>query len=114
MKKFLTSLMLVFLFSGVAFAGAGHDHGHGPATKAKPEAVAKMAGKKLQELIEKGKIDKSWKGKKAVKVEQKTFSKGPEWVVIFRNANHKVLAKRTLFMFYTMDGKYIASNFTGN
>lgn len=114
MRRCIAILSLYLLGVVSAYAGAGHSHGHEQMTRTKPEIVAKMANKKLMQLIKKGKLDKSWKGKTAIKVEQKSFAKGPEWVVVFRNQEHKMLAKRTLFMFYTLDGKYIAANFTGN
>lgn len=92
----------------VAVAGTGHSHA--PVAK---EAVTEMAKKKRDQLVKSGKIDKSWSGATVAAVEQKTFKKAPEWVVSFRNDAVSDEAKRTLYMFYALDGHYLASNFTG-
>lgn len=90
------------------FAGPGHSHG--PVAK---EAVSKMALKKRDQLIKKGKLDKSWGDAAVNTVEQKTFKKKPEWVITFRNDTVADEAKRTLYMFYALDGHYLATNFSG-
>lgn len=46
-------------------------------------------------------------------IEQKTFAKGLKWVTIFRNDAIADQARRTLYLFYALDGHYLASNFTG-
>lgn len=91
-----------------AFAGTGHSHG--PVAK---EAVSEMAVKKRDQLIKNGKLDKSWSDVAVATVEQKTFKKKPEWVITFRNDKVADEAKRTLYMFYALDGHYLASNFSG-
>lgn len=96
------------MISTTAFAGAGHSHA--PVTK---EAAAGMAVKKLDQLVKTGKLDKSWSGVAVSSIEQKTFAKGREWVITFRNDAVADQAKRTLYMFYAQDGHYLASNFTG-
>jgi len=101
----------ILLFSTPVFAGAGHDHAHDPISK---EDAGKMAAKNLEALVKKGKIDKSWSGKPVNSIEKKTFSKGPEWVVTFKNDVLADKSKRMLYMFYSLDGHYLATNFTGN
>lgn len=96
------------MISTAALAGPGHSHA--PVTK---EAAAEMAAKKRDQLVNAGKLDKSWSGVKISGVEQKAFAKGPEWVITFRNDTIPDQTKRTLYMFYALDGHYLASNFTG-
>ena len=67
----------------------------------------------LKGLVNKGVIDKSWKGTKPVKAEKKAFAKGPEWVVSFKNDKVKDKTKQTLYIFYSLDGHYIAANYSG-
>ncbi|MDH5301866.1 MAG: DUF6488 family protein [Gammaproteobacteria bacterium] len=118
MKYLFAALLSLFIASGTAIAGGNHshdgghshDHAHGPIDGDK--AIAK-AEKKLLNLIEKNKIDASWRDIKASKVEQKTFTKGPEWVVSFVNPRATEADKQTLYIFYSLDGHYIAANFTG-
>jgi hypothetical protein len=109
-------LVLMFLFGQAALAGPGgghsHDHGHhhGPISS---EQAVKKATKHVQKLVKKGKIDSSWSGVSSKSVEEKSFGHGPEWVVTFENKSAKDPEKQTLYVFYTINGKYLASNFTG-
>ena len=104
----VTAIFGLTMISATAFAGAGHSHA--PVTK---EAVAGMAAEKRDQLVQSGKLDKVWSGVAVSSTEQKTFAKGPEWVVTFRNNAVADPAKRTLYMFYSLDGHYLASNFLG-
>lgn len=94
--------------TATVFAGAGHSH-----TPVAKEAVAGMAAEKRDQLVKSGQLDKSWSGVKVSNIEQKTFTKGPEWVIAFRNDAAADPAKRTLYMYYALDGHHLASNFTG-
>jgi len=119
MKNIITALFLSSLMFGApVIAGSGHDHdedgGHSQPHKSinGDEAITK-ASKKVAQLIEKGKLEASWADIKAASVEQKEYAKGPEWLVIFKNDNASDMKKRTLYMFFSMDGHYVAANFTG-
>lgn len=101
-------ILSLILFGGAVLAGAGQ---HDPLTKA---GAIKKASTKLAGLIKKGKLDQSWSEIKVKNVEKKTFSKGPEWVVSFYNGKVTDKSRQTLYMFYDMDGHYLAANFTGN
>lgn len=96
------------MVSTAAFAGPGHSHA--PVTK---EAVAGMAAQKRDQLVSTEKLDKSWSGVAVRSIEQKTFAKGPEWVISFRNDAVADQARRTLYMFYALDGHFMAANFSG-
>jgi hypothetical protein len=100
------------LFSAVAFAGAGHDHGHShdPVTQSKAEAIA---AKSVSRLVEKGKIDTSWKAVTVAKSEKKKFGGETEWVVSFKNDKVSDPSKQTLYIFLTLGGEYLAANYTG-
>lgn len=89
---------------------SNHGHSHGPINSngAKAKAVSMLTG-----LVKKGVIDKSWDGIKPVKAEKQTFAKGPEWVVSFKNDQVADKEKQTLYFFYSLDGQYIAANYTG-
>ena len=114
----LSVIMLVVCMSFLAspvMAGGGHAHGeghdHGPISS--DQAGAK-AIKKMAQLVSKGKIDASWQGLDPSSIEKKTFSKGPEWVVTFKNDKISDVSKQTLYLFYSLDGHYLAANYTGN
>jgi hypothetical protein len=116
MRNISTALLVSSLiFTTPAIAGSGHDHGkgghsHGPISS---EGVIKKASKHVKSLADNGKIDKSWAGIKAEGATQKTYSNETEWVVTFKNNNVSEPEKQTLYVFFTLDGSYIASNFTG-
>lgn len=113
MKNLATTLLLSFvLFASPVMAGSGHDHGHshGPISS---EEVTGKATKKVQKLAEAGKIDSSWSKTKAAGAEQKEYSQGPEWVITFKNDKLSDSSKQTLYLFFSLDGHYIAANYTG-
>jgi len=108
----------VFILGSTSlFAGAGHEHkhdgshAHGSISSEKAET---KATKRVKRLADAGKIDKSWAQVKASSVAQKTYAKGPEWVVTFKNTNVSDVNKQSLYLFYSLDGHYIAANYTGN
>jgi len=118
MKILTTTLLLSSLLLGApVMAGSGHSHdsdgGHslGPVSS---EEATNRASKKVKQLADAGKIDATWSGIKAASVEQKTYSKGPEWVITFKNDKVSDTAKQTLYLFFSPDGHYIAANYTGS
>lgn len=109
---------MVFLFTLAVFAmpvtaGAGHDHGHSHALVSSGQVVD-LAAKKLQLMVDAGKIDATWVGAKSNRIEQVSYSQGPEWVVTFVNDKLADTSKQTLYLFYSLSGQYIAANYTGN
>lgn len=105
------TLVLSFI-SLAAVAGANHDHGHShdPVSQIQVEgaAIKSVAG-----LVDKGKIDKSWKSISVMKSEKKDFGGHMEWVVTFNNEKVSDPAKQVLYVFLTMGGEYLAANYTG-
>jgi len=121
MKNTITVLFLSSLLFGTpVIAGSGHEHdkdgGHSNSHEHKSissDEAAFRASMKVSQLVQKGKIEASWEGLGAATVEQKTYQHGPEWVIIFKNDKASDMKKRTLYLFFSMDGHYIAANFTG-
>ena len=108
MRSFILSAMVTMFLMGSAQAGSGHSHE--PVTE---EVASRMAIKKIDQLVEKGTIHNSWSGIKPTMAEKKPFAKGPEWVVTFSNAAVPDPSKRKLYVFFSMDGHYLATNYTG-
>jgi len=117
--KNLTIISLLITAIGFVtpvYAGTGHSHdkdgghSHGPISAATAKA---RATKTMLNLAKRGIIDKSWTSITATKAEKKTYSKGPEWVVSFVNEKIKDKAKQNLYIFYSLNGQYIAANYTG-
>lgn len=119
MKKLLLVLFISLgLTSGQALAGAGHSHApdgsHKPHAPADEATIIKRATKVMNNLANKGSIDANWSGTAHSTIEKKVYAKGPEWVIIFKNDKVKDKGKQTLYIFYSLDGHYIAANYTGN
>ena len=115
MKYLIATLFLSSLFFSVpmiATAGAGHDHGHAHATISGTEAQLK-ATQKVKKLAEVGRIESSWANISSSDITKKDFGRGPEWVIIFTNDKISDVSKRTLYLFYKLDGHYLATNFSG-
>lgn len=108
--------LMLALSSVGAFAGGGHDHGsggHAHVAITSDQAITK-ATEKVRQLSNAGKIDASWSTVSAAGAEQKTYTKGPEWVVTFKNDKVSDAAKQTLYVYFSLDGHYLAANYTGN
>jgi len=104
---------LVFsLFSLVAVAGAGHDHSHTHDTVSQGQAET-LATKSVAKLVDKNKIDKSWKSKNVSTSEKKKFGKNMEWVVVFNNKDISDPKNQTLYVFLNLEGEYLAMNYSG-
>lgn len=116
MKQLFVSLAAVAALglSTSAFAGGDGDcHFHG-STPAKQETVSQCAVKRQQTLISSGKLDKSWQAVKPSTLEQIEGKKGKEWKVTFKDAAAADKSKENLYMFFTLQGNFIAANHTGN
>lgn len=118
MKNFITTLFLSLFITAPAMAGGGHAHGpdgghnHSQAAVSSEEAINR-ASKKVNQLAIQGVIDVTWKDVKAHSAVQKQFSKGLEWVITFKNDKVKDSKKQSLYLFFSLDGHYIAANFSG-
>jgi len=101
-------ISVLTLFSGAAAAGT--DHSHDPVTQQQAEQVATQI---VSTMVKQGVIEESWDGTAVQVSEQKVFSGRTEWVVSYRNDAVSDPSKRTLYIFLTLTGDYIAANYTG-
>jgi len=106
--------LIVGFFPYFAIAGGDHDHEHGRSHEPVSQAQAeKVAIHSIGRLVNKGKLDESWKSTKTTKAEMKVFGKNTEWVLTFNNKKVSDTSKQTLYVFVTLEGEYIAANYTG-
>ncbi|MCF8210073.1 MAG: DUF6488 family protein [Rhodoferax sp.] len=115
MKKFvsLSALVTTMAMAPAAFAAAGsscHFHGNAPIKEA---ILVGCASEYKDGLASKGKIDPSWKGAKVDKAETVEGKSMKEWKFTFKNPAEKDATKQTLYLFYSLNGNFIAANFTG-
>ncbi len=97
-----------------ALAGGGgkcHFHGSKPAEEATVIGCAEMHKSRL---VKKGTIDASWETIKHESIQQVDAKDGKkEWKVMFKDPAAKDKAKETLYMFFSLSGNFVASNFSG-
>lgn len=113
--KTLINARRVFLAFCVAMLPAvalqAHDGPHEPIDK--PKAIER-ATKQVDRLVTEGKLDAGWKANAKVETaELKGEGEKQEWQVTFSNAQAAKPAEKTLYVFLTPFGRYVASNFTG-
>ena len=113
----LRTLLLGFILGLLpitAMAGSGHDHGHSNSNAPVNQATATTTAATIVAGFIKGKkLDESWAPIKAVSVEKKEYNGRSEWVISFVNDKITDPDKRTLYVFLTLTGDYIAANYTG-
>lgn len=90
--------------------GSCHFHGSKAATES---VVAGCADQRKHALVKAGKLDATWAAVAPEKVETVDGKKGKEWKLTFKNPAVADASKQTLYMFYSLPGNFIASNFTG-
>lgn len=94
--------------SGPLIAHPGHGD---PITK---NAAVQRASSEINRLVEAGKLDKSWKLKAALQsAELGPKAESKEWTVVFSNSESSKDGEKTLYVFLTEQGEYLAANFTG-
>lgn len=102
------------LVTTIAIASVAAAHpGHGKPIS--QEDAVKRAGAEITRLADSGKLDKSWTvDAKLRSAEARTVSKGAkEWALVFSNEKATEADKRTLYVFLSETGEYLAANFTG-
>lgn len=99
------ALLLFQTFSVVAHEGR-HEH-----VLDKDTVIAK-AQEMISTAIEKKKIAPSWENAKLEEVKTITINNSDEWFLKFTNQEMKH-SKRHLYLFFTLDGKFLAMNYTG-
>lgn len=108
--KINTIILSIFLAlaSPVLLAGAGHSH-----APVNQEQAEFNASRVVSTLVKNGVIDKSWGDVQVQQSEQKQFGNQTEWVVSYTNESIGDPGKRTLYIFLTISGEYLAANYTG-
>jgi len=112
LTKIVFSLFLLFVSH--AYAGSGHDHGHGHShDQVSQETAEGIAKESVRRLVQKDSIEKSWSTVSVKNAEQKEFGGHKEWVIVFNNEDATNPKERTLYIFLTLEGEYVAANYTG-
>ncbi len=103
MKRIVTILLFI---TALLFGHGGHNH------KSK-SAIQQIAKKKIAELIQSKKINKSWKRPYVLDTKKKYFGKLQEWIVSFENSDIKDPKKKIIYVFVSEEGKVQGANYTG-
>lgn len=96
-----------------ATAGVGsrcHFHGKKPASET---TVSQCATQRRDALVKTGKLDASWQAIEPAQPAQVDGKNAKEWKVVFQNPAITDASKKTLYMFFSLPGNFIAANYTG-
>ena len=108
-KRTLLAILIICIFNPL-YAETTSSH---TLNVANNTYVMKVAIREMDRLVLVKAIDKSWQTKPIVTVEKKAFNKNLEWVVAFQNKEIKDMNKQMLYIFVTINGVLIGSNYTG-
>lgn len=117
----MNNTMKNIMLAGILCLGANPLFAHGGIGH-EPEAVLEQSSEKqiveaskkhIDMLIQKNKIDISWKNNSPVQVKQQKLNDRLEWVVQYRNPQVKDPSKMALYIFVDLYGKVKAANHTG-
>jgi len=117
MKKLTLLFSLLLASSPGAFAGGGHSHNadgsHSIPSKVDNKAAVKISMQVIKSLIKAKKISGNWGTAKQTSISQKRFSGNLEWVIVYNNSLEKNSRKQNFYVFLSLTGEYLGSNFTG-
>lgn len=80
---------------------------------AKQETVLVKSKQKINQLIDKKKLNANLGIMQHSTMEKKKYKHGTEWMITYENKGIEDKTKQTLYMFYSLNGHYITANFTG-
>jgi hypothetical protein len=96
-----------------AWAGPGPPgHTHGEEEVGREEILIRSKAY-LRRLVVNGKIEPAWETLEPATIEQQNHKGTEEWVVTFENSEADSEDKKTLYIFFTLNGQVIAANFSG-
>ncbi len=128
MKNLIKATVITALLSLVSLYAHGgkeeHDHNHDckhtldkdtvlGQIKANKADVEKRAKQKIQKLVSKKRIPKSWKEAKIAKIGKTSVNDTKDWEVSFKNLKIKDKTKQTLYIFVSVYGDIVGVNYTG-
>ncbi|MBI2791788.1 MAG: hypothetical protein HYX61_07510 [Gammaproteobacteria bacterium] len=106
--KYVMVILLAIFSWHYSMLSCAHEGHAEPLEKNK---VVEKANKVISMAIEQNKLEPSWKEAKADEPKLIDEDKGGQWVIKYTNS--KINKDNQLFIFFTLDGKYIAMNYTG-
>jgi len=105
----LYSILVLFLI--MQMIGCDNDQGHSH-TAVNQETIKLNARLIVIDHVAKNKLDNSWASIEASSAVKEKSTTNPKWKVIFINKNIANTNKRKYYVYLTLDGKFIAANFT--
>lgn len=115
MRNFIICVLAALALSvTAAHAGPGTGHSHGPVKQINEKEALENASDVVAAIVKKGKLDVSWAAVKPTEARKEKLKYGQEWVVIFNNPTVADQEKKTLYVFFGLDGQYLGANFSGN
>ena len=112
MRKIIITAVLTLLFASLYNPLYAHG-GHVQKSELSESDIKSKATKKVIDLVNKNKIEKSWLKAPVLEVNKKMFKTSEEWVVSFGNESMSDIDKKILYVFLSTGGKITGANYTG-
>ena len=118
MKNFIKTILIILMVGVPSLYGHGsakHEHRTQLAVdkEVSKKSIKDIAKQEIKRLTLAKKIDDSWLFTPISKMKKIQFNNAPEWVVSFNNPKIKDIAKQTVYVFISVNGKVLAANYTG-
>ena len=115
MKKLIKTTLTLMLLASASLYAHSHSHGDHKHKEALSEKkIEAIANKQVKHLVAEKIIGKTWSDISKDKMEEKKFNNTYEWVISYKNSKIEDEKKQTLYVFISLTGKIMASNYTGN
>ena len=112
MKTVLTFGLTLMMISPLAMAGEGSRcHFHG-STQAEKSTIEQCGLERKNLYLKNGTLDTSWSNIEPSVIEIVDGAKAKEWRLQFDNPNALDSSKRSLYMFFSLPGNFIAANYS--
>ena len=109
----LASFIVLLGMNAAVMADAGgscHFHGAKPASES---TVIQCPNQRKTKLVDASKLEKSWAPIQHESISLIEGKKQKEWKVVYQNPMAASPDKKTLYLFFTATGNFIAANHTG-
>jgi hypothetical protein len=119
MRNYIILILTIFTYSQLCFSDSSGSHLHfnqvdrnDKKANIDENMAVEVSKNQVFKLVTKGILSRDWLKSSPLEAIKKDFLGKLEWVIKIKNDN-EVINRKILFVFLSLDGKFIAANFTG-